>query len=498
MKPAFAAGAALTLAMLPGCHRPPARASAADGQTPVPAARYIVEAFARYPLVAFSEPRHGAGGTKEFLASLIREPGFAGTVQDVVVECGNARYQDVVDRYMAGEPVARDQLKRAWEETTIASGMWLAPMYEAVLADVRAVNLTRPPSQRVRVLLGDPPIDWSVVRGPADEDMNDWRDAHFAWVVEQQVLKKKHKALIWIGGAHISRGVRFPESLIHLLDRRTPGSAFVVVAVDPTDAEPDVSTRLRRWPSLSAVTVRDTWLGQLEADVGRYGALDRHRSGKHRCPRRLGPRVTRRRRGPPHRRRVADRCGAETASRVGRGDRAVPRRQDSVRVRHASADRRVGRGASDRARRAPARFRADADGEGLYGRSGTGQRSAVAPARASRRGLADLPRHRAGPPACERLRVDARAVVRTNRGGALRQSAGGTRARLAVGSLRPAVLVRFPIAVFPPHAGHALSHAPAFSRSYSADGRGACCQDGSAVPSTEHQISVFLGRKRAA
>ena len=51
MKPAFAAGAALTLAMLPGCHRPPAHASAADGLTPVPAARYIVEAFARYPLL---------------------------------------------------------------------------------------------------------------------------------------------------------------------------------------------------------------------------------------------------------------------------------------------------------------------------------------------------------------------------------------------------------------------------------------------------------------
>jgi outer membrane protein OmpA-like peptidoglycan-associated protein len=268
MKPAFAAGAALTLAILPGCLRTSARPTV-DGLTPVPAARYIIEAFDHYPLIAFSEPRHGAGGTKEFLASLVRQPGFAGTIQDLVVEFGNARYQDVVDRYMAGEPVARDQLKRAWEETTIATGMWLAPMYEAVLADLRAVNLTRPPDQRVRVLLGDPPIDWSVVRGPADEDMNDWRDAHFAWVVEQQVLEKQHKALIWIGGAHISRQVRFPESLIHLLDRRSPGSTFVVVAVDPTDTEPGVSARLRRWPPLSAVTVRDTWLGQLEtASVG--------------------------------------------------------------------------------------------------------------------------------------------------------------------------------------------------------------------------------------
>ena len=357
MKLAFAAGAALTLAMLPGCHRPPARALAADGLTPVPAIPYIVAAFARYPLVAFSEPRHGAGGTKEFLAALIREPGFAGTVQDVVIECGNARYQDVVDRYMAGEPVARDQLKRAWEETTIASGMWLAPMYEAVLADVRAVNLTRPPGQRVRVLLGDPPIDWSAVRGPADEDMNDWRDAHFAWVVEQQVLKKKHKALIWIGGAHISRRVRFPESLIHLLDRRSPGSTFVVVGLDPTDTEPAVSTRLRAWPSLSAVTVRDTWLGQLEA----------------------------------------------TSVGMGLSTGTVQDNIDALVV-------------WDPASRADRRRVVDA------------------------RGLVGPPRKGTVVSASSRRRLSSAAR---------RQSPGGTRARLAAGSLRPAVLVRFPVGVFP-------------------------------------------------
>src|SRR3954470_18422633 len=39
--------------------------------------------------------------------------------------------------------------------------MWLAPMYEAVLADVRAVNPRRPPGQRVRVRA-------SAARGSAD------------------------------------------------------------------------------------------------------------------------------------------------------------------------------------------------------------------------------------------------------------------------------------------------------------------------------------------
>jgi hypothetical protein len=39
--------------------------------------------------------------------------------------------------------------------------------------------------------------------------MNDWRDAHFAWIVEEQVIKKRRKALLWIGGAHTSRRVIF-------------------------------------------------------------------------------------------------------------------------------------------------------------------------------------------------------------------------------------------------------------------------------------------------
>lgn len=256
---------ALSIIVLQASHGAGVAQSQPSDLSPMPAAKYITDAFDRHPLVAFSEPRHGASGTKEFLASLIRQPGFAEKVNDIVVEFGNSRYQDVVDRYISGEPVAHDQLKQAWENTTVATGVWMAPMYEDVLREIRAVNRTLPPSRRIRVLLGDPPIDWNVVRGPADEDMNDWRDAHFAWVVEEQVMKRGRKALIWIGGAHVSRGVMFPESLIHLLDRRFPNKTLVVVAVDPREVEPQVSARLRNWPSMSAAAVRDTWLGRLNA-----------------------------------------------------------------------------------------------------------------------------------------------------------------------------------------------------------------------------------------
>lgn len=257
--------AVLSLIVLASCDRA-GRAPAGD-LSPIPATQYITDAFDRHPLVGFSEPRHGAGGTKEFLATLIRQPGFAGSVNDIVVEFGNSRYQALVDRYVSGEAVPREELKQAWENTTIATGEWLAPMYEEVLSDIRTANDALPPPQRFRVLLGDPPIDWTVVRGPADEDMNDWRDAHFAWVVEEQVMKRGRKALIWIGGAHLSRKVKFPNSLIHLLDRRFPGATLVVNGIDRRDVPPHVSDRLRAWPSLTAATTRRTWLGALPAEA---------------------------------------------------------------------------------------------------------------------------------------------------------------------------------------------------------------------------------------
>ena len=253
------------LASLAACSRPPATQNALGDLAPVPAADYLANAFARHPLVAFSEPRHGAAGTTAFLNSLVRHPRFAGTVNDVVVEFGNARYQELADRFVAGDPVPRAQLQQIWQNTTVVTGVWTAPMYEGFLNEIRALNATLPADRRVRVLLGDPPIDWSAVRGPADEDMNDWRDAHYAWVIDEQVMKKGRRALLWIGGAHLSRQVLFPESLIHLLDRRFPGKTLVALAIDRKDVNQAIAGRLGQWPALMAAPIRETWLGRLES-----------------------------------------------------------------------------------------------------------------------------------------------------------------------------------------------------------------------------------------
>ena len=244
-----------------------------DEPVPAPALDYIANAFDRYPVVALSEV-HGNRESAAILSLLLRHEGFSRRVNDIVVEFGNAAYQSVVDRYVAGAPVERDELRGSWENTTQISAIWLLPQYEALLADIRAVNATLPAERRYRVLLGDPPIDWCTVTRPSDDDMNDWRDAHVAFVVERHVVAKRRRALIYFGGAHISRKVIFPNSAIHLLDDRLPGKTFVIGTLDAGQVGPKVAAAARAWPTPSVVAVRDTWLGR--SDVAAIGfALSR-------------------------------------------------------------------------------------------------------------------------------------------------------------------------------------------------------------------------------
>ena len=229
-----------------------------------PAIDLVLSAFDQYPLVAMSEGAgHGQLETRDFFAALIHDRRFAPTVRNLVIEFGNARYQALMDRYVAGGPVTRDELRHVWEDTTQISGIWSLPMYEQMLADVRSVNEGLPPAKRIRVILGDPPVDWSEVTSPADEDMNDWRDAHFAHVIEREVMRRGERALILIGGAHISRNVIFPNSLIHLLDLRFPGQTWVAGVLDPERIEPEISSQLRAITAPAGTSVRNTWLGKL-------------------------------------------------------------------------------------------------------------------------------------------------------------------------------------------------------------------------------------------
>jgi hypothetical protein len=74
----------------------------------------VVDAFKSHDIVAMDEGAHGNLPSHRFRLALIQDRRFSSLVNDVVVEFGNARYQDIADRFVHGEPVSDDSLRHIW------------------------------------------------------------------------------------------------------------------------------------------------------------------------------------------------------------------------------------------------------------------------------------------------------------------------------------------------------------------------------------------------
>lgn len=159
----------------------------------------ILGAFKTRQIVGIPDA-HRNTGIHTFLLSLIRDPRFPTVVNDVVVECGNARHQDVADRFVRGEDVPYETLQKIWLDTTQAQPGCDSPQPEETLRTVRAVNASLRREQQIRVLLGDPPIPWEEVTTKVDH--RKWigmREIFPAEVVQREVVAKKRKALLVYG-----------------------------------------------------------------------------------------------------------------------------------------------------------------------------------------------------------------------------------------------------------------------------------------------------------
>jgi hypothetical protein len=235
---------------------------------PIPA---ILDAFRSHEIVALGDA-HGTAQAQAFLKALVRDPRFAATVNDIVVEFGNARYQSLVDRFVNGGDVPQDSLRLVWRNTTVANEI---PVDEEFFSVVRAVNASLPPTGRLRILLGDPPIDWAEVRDRADHYRSfAMRDSYPAALIQLQVLARGRRALVVYGQLHFQRLNVMSnldmqdwrmQTIVSLLERATPTRVFTVWNADDglASVQPDVAS----WPAPSLATLRGTALGAADATV---------------------------------------------------------------------------------------------------------------------------------------------------------------------------------------------------------------------------------------
>ena len=214
----------------------------------------ILEQFQAHSVVALGEV-HGDLNSLKLRLALIRDPRFAHTVNDVVVEVGNARYQDQIDRYIRGEDVPASIVREACRNTTNHNMGPDYPSFEEIFHAVRALNQSLPADRKIRILLGDPPFDWSKVQTVHDLYRDD-RDKFVVELVIRESLAKKRRTLIVYGHGHYFRGN--PLSIVSRLGA-AGHKVFSIANMGPGAllGQSDVSS----WPRPSLAMLQGTTIG---------------------------------------------------------------------------------------------------------------------------------------------------------------------------------------------------------------------------------------------
>ena len=244
----------------------------------------MVDAFRTHSVVAVTAG-HGEVRGYAFAQLLIHDPRLIAAVNDIVIEEGSSRYQDVADRFVRGENVPMESLRRVWRDATLP-GLGLDRPWEEFFTAMRGVNASLPPARKVRVLLGDPPIEWENVKTP--DEHHRWiemRDTFPADLIQREVLAKRRKALLTYGQMHFQRknivaNYEFEgpaQTIVSRLENKWGATVFTIFTGDVSSIQSDVAS----WPTPSLALVRGTVLGAADftayyssEEMGRFAIKD--------------------------------------------------------------------------------------------------------------------------------------------------------------------------------------------------------------------------------
>lgn len=231
-----------------------------------PARETILKAFDTRTAVLLGEV-HYSVAEHRFLQELLHDPRLPGTVTDIAVEFGNARYQPMLDQYIAGVEVPADSLRQVWQNTMVPLA-WDFTLYRDIFRTIRDLNRTLPPEKRLRVLALDPPIGWEAVHSVADIPRRwGYRDPMWYEVLEREVFAKQRKVLVICGGVHVMRrdaSTNFKPvaldraGLGEALEQTHPGASY---AIYPLLGTSGIARLVSNWPPSAMADVKGTTLG---------------------------------------------------------------------------------------------------------------------------------------------------------------------------------------------------------------------------------------------
>lgn len=134
-------------------------------------------------------------------------------------------------------------------------------MYAEFFRAVRLINSPRVPRSRLRVLLGDPPVNWETVHSWADLSAQVGgrnQDRFVETVIRREVMNHRHVLVIYGDGHFQARAERPPRSLLARLD--VAGISTLAISnafADLASLQPEVAS----WRVPSLALLRGTTIG---------------------------------------------------------------------------------------------------------------------------------------------------------------------------------------------------------------------------------------------
>ena len=105
-----------------------------------------------------------------FLRKVVSDRRLPWAADAVVIEEGSARHRRSSTASWPGKPVSRSALAASWRDRIGGGylGAWDAPIYGQFLRTVHDANRGRPARHCLRLLLGDPSVEWEKARTAED------------------------------------------------------------------------------------------------------------------------------------------------------------------------------------------------------------------------------------------------------------------------------------------------------------------------------------------
>lgn len=196
-------------------------------------ASFLNQQFEKYNIICLDEGPHGTLQSHAFIRTLLSNDSVSSKLNYLIVEFANIIYQDILDKYIYGEEVPDIELQKIWRNSTQAhSPLYEMPVYKKLLETIRDIN--RISGNKIRVLAGDPEIDWKEIQTTNDFFKSiTQRDVFPSELAIKYGIKKNSKVLLIYGGEHITKNSDNSKdstfwTIPYYINHKYPKSVFTI------------------------------------------------------------------------------------------------------------------------------------------------------------------------------------------------------------------------------------------------------------------------------